>query len=564
MISSIGIWRSGKKVRKRCRIAGPNLLASLAAALLVLLLVVGLTGCGKKEEKQKTQMITGKKERISQSKPGQLTESVSVGTKKPRSLAVMYFQNLAGDQDMDWISRGIAELLITDLSQSPSLRVLNGQRFFNILREMNSENLRYTDEITAVEVAQRAGSEVILSGSFTKIGEMVSIEAQLLEMATANLIKIEKVQGRGLESIFTMVDQLSRAIRDSLRIPLAEDETDRDIADLTTSSVEAYEAFTKATKKFYRFESIEALAMMERAVEIDSNFAMAYAVIAGYSNSMGDKSWTKTATGKAMAHLDRLPEPERLMVLAIDAQLRGDYDEGVRLYNEVLGSTPEEKNPNFYLGLAQLYFSKGELEKAKRIYNQILRWDPHLAVAHYKLGLVHFQQEMVDSTVLELQEAIRLSPDMAGAHLLLAQIYSFQGRIDEAESSIRKAIDAEPENPSIRNLLGYHYLRRRDYDQAIAEFKQSVALAPNDPNSHDSLAEGYFQKGDFARAEKEYLQALKLSPDWANSYYMLGLIYERNGQAQKAIQHLEKFIRLSPEDLRTMDAQKRVERLRQG
>jgi tetratricopeptide (TPR) repeat protein len=584
----------------------------LVATILGLALAVGLGGCGKKQEKQKTQLAPKTEEGTAETKPGQLTEIVTVKPEKRRALAIMNFENRSGDHELDWISRGVAEMLIIDLSQHPYLDVISEQRLFSILQEMDKENLRSIDEATATEIALRTDVEVLLMGDFTKIGETIRIDARLIDIFYGNLIKAEKMEGRGLESIFTMVDQLSRAIKEDLNLSMVKTEAGNNIMGLTTSSLDAYEAFIKGLEELHSSRFGEGMAHFEQAVEIDSNFAMAYAVLTNYWHGIGNipkakdaaikafalldrlpepermameihphfamaravmltywhgignVSKAKDATRRAMDLLDRLPEPEKKMVLAIDAQFRDDYDEGMRLYNKLLELVPDEKILIIYLGLAQLYFGKGELEESKHIYKKILRLNQNLAAAHYMLGLIHFQQEKVDSTEIELQEALCLSPDITGAHLLLARIYSAQKRFDQAESHLQKAIETDPENPLIHNHLGYLYLNQKKYDQAIVEFKKCVALAPNDPNSYDSLAEGYFRKGDLQKAEREYFQALKLDPDFANSHYMLGRIYQQKGQTQKAIQKLEEYLRLRPEGLSADIARKRLKALRGG
>ncbi|KPL18438.1 MAG: hypothetical protein AMJ92_08055 [candidate division Zixibacteria bacterium SM23_81] len=604
---------SGTKIRRvdKKRSVNANFVFSTLSTvgLVSLILLLGFTGCGKKEEKQKAQATIQIESETPEAKPGEITATISVKPDKRRSLAIMYFENRSGDSTLDWMSKGIAEMLITDLSQSHSLDVLSGQELYNILQEMGQDNLPFIIEETAIEVALKAGIETILLGSFTKTGETVRISARLLDGFYSNLIKAETVEGFELESIFTMVDQLSRAIRDDLNLSMAEDEADLDIMDLTTNSIEAYEAFAKGLEELHKRKFKDGMVHFEQAVEIDSNFTFAYAVMASYWHNIGnisrakdaairaialldrlpeperraaernstfalaravmtiywhgigDEPRTRDATSHAMVLLGRLPEPEKLMILAIDAHLRGDYDEGFRLYRSLWELLPEEKRPAYYSGLGQLYFSRGEFEEAKQIYKNMLRFDPILAPAHYMLGLVHHHQGTLDSTEMELQEALRLSPDIIGAHLILAQIYSVQGRVDEAEFHRQQVVKLDPENPQIYSSLGYQYLYQKRYDKAIAAFKQYVTLAPNDPNSHVCLGEGYFREGDSKRAEKECLQAIKLDSSFANPYFTLALIYEQRGQAKKAIESLKKYLRLSPEGLMAKVAQLRLEAL---
>jgi tetratricopeptide (TPR) repeat protein/TolB-like protein len=577
------------------------LLSSLSSLLLLSFAVlIGCQGCGKKREDQQFQLVNQREKQARETTRENFPSTY---------MAVFLFENRSADSALDWLSTGITELLILDLSRCSEIDVLSRRQLRNILQDMGKEMLPLRDQTAVAEVALRAGADVTVTGSFNKRSEMLYLSAQLRDVFSGYTINIENLQGTGLASVFSLVDQLSRTIQNKLDICSAEQSQGRGIMDATTSSIDAYQAYVEGLNVMEKLGVAQGLIHFERAVELDSSFAMPYAILARYwhdigdlaraessalkattladrlpeadyksvatdSNfaiaramvamylhGIGDKSRALDATQKAIALLDKIPESDKSLILAIDAQLKGNYDQGMEYYLGLMKSNAGKSNPFLHMGLARLYFDTRRLEEASDLYRGLLQSDPELAFAHFMMGLIQLRQNQPDSAQIELQETIRLNPKLIGAHLLLAQIYSSQAQVDKAEFQRQQVLQLDPDNPLIYNHLGYQYLAEKNYHQAIAAFKQYVALAPNDPDSHDSLGEGYFLQGDLIKAEEEYLRAIELDPNFANSHYMLARIYEQQGETKKAISHLNTYLKLSPKGLRATIAEKRLDLL---
>ena len=166
------------------------------------------------------------------------------------SIAVLHFDNLTGDAELDWLRTGLTDMLVTDLSQSPNLTVLSIDRLFQILSDLDRLEDPVTSFETVREVAERANTDTVVLGSFMKAGDNIRINVRIQDAPSGEILTTEKVEGVGQESIFSMVDDLTRRIRARFDIPSAAGETgfDRGIEEITTSSVEAYRYHIEARR----------------------------------------------------------------------------------------------------------------------------------------------------------------------------------------------------------------------------------------------------------------------------------------------------------------------------
>ena len=164
------------------------------------------------------------------------------------SLAVMYFENRSGLQDLDKI---LVDMLTTNLSRYEGIEVVSSQRLFDILNQMGKQDVDTIDKKTATEVAARAGVRAMLLGSIMKIGDRVIINSHLTDVQSGAIIDSTQAEGSKIDDdIFGMVDKLTAKI--GLKMGVAPEEKDQElkITDVTTSSLEAYQYYQKGLEHF--------------------------------------------------------------------------------------------------------------------------------------------------------------------------------------------------------------------------------------------------------------------------------------------------------------------------
>jgi len=133
-----------------------------------------------------------------------------------RSLAVLYFDNITGDPASDWLRTGLTDMLVTNLSQAPDLRVLSTQRLYQILDEAGHRDDRSLSGEVVARVARQARTTTALVGSFVRAGSQIRIQASLQDPRTGEVIASERVEGDPEDGLFALVDELTARIRKKL------------------------------------------------------------------------------------------------------------------------------------------------------------------------------------------------------------------------------------------------------------------------------------------------------------------------------------------------------------
>ncbi|MCG6923938.1 MAG: hypothetical protein LJF30_01235 [Acidobacteria bacterium] len=164
----------------------------------------------------------------------------SAGSRDDRSsLAVFYFDNLSDDAELDWLETGLTDMLVTNLSQSPTLRVLSTSRLYQLLDELGQRDAPAISAEVVGEVAGRADVATALVGSFVRAGSQLRIQAQLHDPVGGEVLASERVEGDVEEGLFSLVDELTGRIRNRLELQALAEVADHKLEDVTTSSVDA-------------------------------------------------------------------------------------------------------------------------------------------------------------------------------------------------------------------------------------------------------------------------------------------------------------------------------------
>jgi len=239
-------------------------------------------------------------------------ETISVPSGKPL-LAVMYFENNTGDESLNHWRKMIPGLVIADLTQSKYIEVLSGERLYKILSDLNQVDAKSYSSDILKQVATRGRVNHILVGNFAKAGESIRINVTLQEARTEKVVGSEGVEGKGEESIFSMIDELTRKIKTNLKLSAEEiaSDIDREVGKITTRSTEAYRYYIEGRNYLNKGEMRKSIQSMEKAVAIDPEFAMAYRSMAMSYSNLGYDSETKKYLQNAFELTDRLSDRER-------------------------------------------------------------------------------------------------------------------------------------------------------------------------------------------------------------------------------------------------------------
>ncbi|MGB7054912.1 MAG: protein kinase, partial [bacterium] len=261
---------------------------------------------------------------------------------KRKALAVLAFKNLSGENDLGYLSDAIPNLLITSLQETGQLNVITWERMHDLARAAGKD-AELIDEELGFEICRSQGIETIVLGSFTKAGDVFATDAKVLDVRTKQLLKSTSSKGESIASIINnQIDELSYNISIGIGVPEASVvEIQPRIADVTTSSMEAYTHFLKGREYFDRLHTADARRHFETAIELDSTFATAYLYLAW---TLGSGTATEQAFKKAKEFSRKATERESLYIEASYANaIEDNWEKYLRILNLMASKYPKEK-----------------------------------------------------------------------------------------------------------------------------------------------------------------------------------------------------------------------------
>ncbi len=412
---------------------------------------------------------------------------VTVAEKK--SIAVMPFENLTGDETFDVWRKGIPELLITSLSGSRELYVLGSQTLFDVLESMGEAQTAQIIPSLARQVASKVNVETVILGNILKAGDKLRIQVKLQDAQTGKVIQSEMTDGETEDDLFDMAKTLSDQIKDYLEIKALEEDVGHNVYDVRqafTTSAAAYRHYIEATDVFFQSDFRSAIHLLTKAVEIDSNFTAAYMFLSvAYYNTEQTKQAKKNFE-IADKYKDRSPYKVQLMVQWMGA---------------VLDKKPRE-----------------EIEWAKRI----VEIDPQYRPFWYAIGHGYYRIEQYNQAVEPLERAMELGFEWGrgwkwySVYIALGRAYHELGEHDQEMEVYEKGLSVLPDHPRIIQRLAIEYLSRGDTAQANIYLRKYESKRDERGWSKaritQSLASIYVSGDDLGNAEEFYRRALDMDP----------------------------------------------------
>ena len=383
------------------------------------------------------------------------------------SLAILPFANLSNDPEQEFFSDGITEDIITDMSNVSGLFVLSRNTVFAY--KGRAQNLE--------RIARELGVAYVVEGSVRKVGNRVRINTELVEGATDGHIWAARYD-RDLTDIFAVQDEITKAIVEQLKVKLLPEEK-KAIEQAPTENVEAYTHYLRGREYYYiasKANHLMAKQNYARAIELDPNYARAYAGIAVCDSRL------RTHYGFEIPIEDILATTDK--ALAIDPNLPEAY--AARGFALAVGNRREEAIAAFEKAL--------ELDpachEANRYYAEFCVTDGHF-----------------EGAAQLFIRAMAIKPTDYGSPFMLINVFRSLGQQDKAESyariGIRKAEDelkAHPEDANAACLGAIALAFLGEHEKSLEWLARSLATAPGDANVQYNAACTYCQLGEAERA----------------------------------------------------------------
>lgn len=377
------------------------------------------------------------------------------------------FQNLTSEPLLDSIE------LAFRLSFEQSRLVLPRSQMQGALARMQKDAGAKIDRELGMEICQREGARALVIGSIVKIGETYSLSAEIIDPKDGVNTFSAQENVVGKNAIVDALDSLSRQLRLNLGESLANIEKSQPLEKVTTGDLEALKAYSLGATKSQEGKIEEAIRLLERALEVDPEFAMAHAKLASiYINFAIDRDKTLFHLNEARRLKDRLTEVETLYVEGWVARLHGNPREIIDAWSLMTSLYPNEFVGQFNLGMARLTYLEQYGEAAKAFQAAVRVAAPEylssalislgycqMALGQYEearvnfenaagpdaevaLARLHIAKEDYPAACLLLQESLHELSRFAQfrARLVLAECQASEGRLDEALREAREAI----------------------------------------------------------------------------------------------------------------------------
>ncbi len=355
------------------------------------------------------------------------------------------FSNTTGDPVFD---DALKQALAVELGQSPFLNVLSDRKVSETLALMGrAASDRVTLQV-ARELCLRTGSKAIIAGSVSKLGTQYVIGLNASACNTGDPLAEQQAQANGKEEVLKALNQAASVLRTKLGESLASVQKFDVPIEATTPSLEALKAFSLGTTTGRSRGGAEAIPFYRRAIELDPNFAVAYAGLAIAYSNLGQPSLARQNIEKAYQLRDRVSEREKMRVTA-------DYYD----------------------------IATGELEKEAQTYQLWIQSYPRDSVPHNNLGANHAELGQWEKAIAETQEGMRLEPNTVVVYPNLAAAYLALGRFDDAKAILDQAKARNLESGLmhvIRYDLGFLH-----HDEA--EMQRQLAWGSGKPGDEDPL-----------------------------------------------------------------------------
>jgi eukaryotic-like serine/threonine-protein kinase len=513
------------------RVAGPQwpVVATASAALVVVLLAGLVLGLN----------VAGLRDRLWRGSRGTDKASVFSGpVKARRSVAVLGFKNLSGRQDEAWLSTALSEMLTTEVGTGEELRVIPEE---NIARVKNDLALPDTDAYTReslTRIRQNLGSDMVVLGSYTALGEksggQMRLDLRLQNTVTGETMAVLSTTGTE-NNLFDLVSQAGAELRAKAGIGPVSAGQETLLQASLPHNPEAARLYAEGISKQRAYSNIEGRDLLERAAQLEPNFALVHTALASAWARLGYDEKAKGEAKKAFDLSANSGPKERLWIEGQYRETTKEWDKAIEIYQELYRSLPDNMEYGLRLASVQIASGKGldalaTVESLRRLpppASEDSRIDQSEAYAHNSAG--DYQHALAAATKAETKGRTQ-GARLVEATALREECWDYQqlGKMKDAMEACRRAerlyAEASDQDHVAQSLNSYGVAlwtqgnlegARKAFQGALSIFRQvgdqgSIAATTSNIASILSL------QGDLDSSREMYEEAMAVDGETGN------------------------------------------------
>jgi len=457
-------------------------------------------------------------------------------TKKPEatddriSLIVMPFRNLTNDSALDYLTIGVQDWVVTWLSFHPEeFNVKSFELVRDVMRDENISDLSSVTPYSGSRISRRLDAGIFLTGNIFKMGEIIRLNAQLINSKSEEVIVTFLEEGSSDRIIYAL-DSLSIKVRNYLLISRIDKETFKSdkqspykLYYYITNSPEAYRYHVLAKEALFNLDYGDAKRLDSIAVSIDPDFVSAIISLCWANYGMGNYEEAKKWIETALAKRDKLPLVEQVNLDYHYASFYQTPEEQIKYLQQLQKIEYDNPKHSLMLGFTYIYINKyyealPELEKAQAIYKKLGIEPNDLFYYHYlfKAYKNTGQQKKAAGVIRRAEENLIKNPKGADArdrYFKIALVYSDAGNYDKAEEYFEKGISLNPGNKGMIHNYAFSLIDNNlNVDRGLELI--NAALEKDSANGIllDIKGWGLYRQGKYDDALKLLEKAYQLVP----------------------------------------------------
>ncbi len=471
------------------------------------------------------------------------------GGSRQHILAVLPIEAVGQDAGTTALGMGLTETLaakLADAAEGNSIQVISP-------RDLRDQKVK-----TARDAMQNFGADLVLESSLQRDGPTIRINSSLVDPRTHRQLAARTITVDAKDS-FGLQDRVVSEALDMLPSPIGPEQR-RKLAVRQDTQPAAYEAYIRGRGYLLEFSKPEdidsAVAEFSKAIQIDPNYALAYAGLgkaywAGFQLSRGN-DWIGKASQNCNKALALNPElVEGHVCLGNLYNATGRYDRAVEEFEQAARADPG--NEDVLRGLADTYTNKGNFAAAESAYRRAVALRPNYWAPYSWLGVFYFGQSRYHDAAVAFQKATELAPENYLGYVNLGGAYVLEGRYADAMEAAKRSIALRP-TPDAYNNLGYALMLTGKTDDAIDALQKALAIDDRDWMNWGNLGDAlYWSASRRGEAPGKYRKAVAIASSklQVNSNDVSTLAYLANysamlGEKDAALDYLQKALKLAP------------------
>jgi eukaryotic-like serine/threonine-protein kinase len=434
------------------------------------------------------------------------TPSSSTGPFSPkmRSLAVLPFVNASQDPNADYLSDGITESIINNLSQIGGLRVMS-----------RSSAFRFRDNQTDISnIASELAVESVVTGDIKQVGDKLVINVRLINASDDSQIWGNQYVKTSAD-IIAVQDEISRTVAQNLRLKLTNSEQQQLGKDYT-KSIEAYQLYLRGRYHYFKLtepEMRKAIDLYQQAIDVDPSYALAYA-------GMADAYRTLPIAGTKMTAKEAMPQAKAAARRALE------IDQNLAEAHITMG----------WVG----FFYDWDWGAAESELKRAIELAPNNADAHRAYAHMLSNSGRHEEAISEGKRARELDPLSLITNALEGQFLLYAGRSEEAIARLRKTLEIEPNFWAAYNGLARVYIHQGRFEEAIVELNNAKELSAGSTEPITQLGFALAKSGNRERAQATIAELKLLAAKQYVPAYSFAVIHIGLGDAEEALNYLER------------------------